>query len=570
MNDISSSQAEVVQRPGSRLQGRVLGIVVSSLMLILLLEALDQTIVATALPHIVSQFQGFDRYTWVVTAYLLASTTMIPIVGKLSDQFGRKWFFLGGITLFLLGSMLAGTASTMDQLIIFRAIQGLGSGAGIGLTVTIVGDLFSPAERVRWQGLFAAAYGLCSVVGPTLGGWLSEHGPVVGNFVTDTSRWRWIFYINVPLGIIALVALFIYLPTNLSVRSPYRGWVALRRIDFVGTLLVSGGVVCLLLAMTWGSNQIYDWNSPQVIGTLIASGILYLLFFFAERIAVEPLLPLQLFRNRIFAADAVMALLTGAILLPLIVFIPLFLQGVAGQSSTSSGFALTPFTVSMVVGVAICGFIIGRIGRYQAVTIIGTIVMVIGVFLLAQMNTTTSILAITGAMIIAGLGLGIFFAVLTLVAQNALSPGHLGVGTGTITYLRALGQTLGVAIVGTVISNVLSSELTLHLPPTTLQALTPAELKLATNPQTLINPNYRSTLTQVVQKNVRNLARTPQQTQQLLQQIFNVLRQALAVALQHGFISIFICSLGVLVAACFLKDVPMRKSQEEVTDKDAS
>jgi len=250
----------------SRIRGIALVSILAALMLTLLLEALDQTIVGTALPKIIGSLQGFDRYTWVVTAYLLGSTTMIPIVGKLSDQFGRKWFFVAGVILFLLGSILSGAAQTIDQLIAFRALQGVGAGMGISLVFTVVGDIFPPAERARWQGIFSGVYGFSSVVGPTIGGWLADHGPLLGNLVTDTTRWRWVFYINLPLGLIALAALLIYLPSNISARSNrYTGWAAVRRVDFLGALLASSATICLLLGVTWGGNQIYAWNSPQVI-----------------------------------------------------------------------------------------------------------------------------------------------------------------------------------------------------------------------------------------------------------------------------------------------------------------
>ena len=450
---------------GTRLRGIALISILAALMLTLLLEALDQTIVGTALPKIIGSLQGFDRYTWVVTAYLLGSTTMIPIVGKLSDQFGRKWFFVAGVLLFLLGSALSGASQTIDQLIIFRALQGIGAGVGISLVFTVVGDIFPPAERARWQGIFAAVYGFSSVVGPTIGGWLSDNGPLLGNLVTDTTRWRWVFYINLPLGLIALAALLVYLPTNISTRTnKYTGWAAIRRIDFLGTFLASSATICLLLGLTWGANQIYDWNSPQVIVVLIAAAVLYISFIVAERFAAEPMLPLDLFRNRVFASDSVLALTSGMVLLSLIIYLPLYLQGVLGESATNSGEVITPMTVSLVVGAAISGIVIARAGRYQAITIVGAIILATGVFLMTFMTSSTSILEASRNMVIAGIGLGIFFSVLTLAVQNALPRTRLGVGTGAITYLRSVGQTLGVAITGSVVNNVVAGQLLKHLP----------------------------------------------------------------------------------------------------------
>ncbi len=487
--------AEQVQQNsggGVRLRGIALVSILAALMLTLLLEALDQTIVGTALPKIIGSLQGFDRYTWVVTAYLLGSTTMIPIVGKLSDQFGRKWFFVAGVLLFLLGSILSGASQTIDQLIAFRALQGVGAGVGISLVFTVVGDIFPPAERARWQGIFAAVYGFSSVVGPTIGGWLSDNGPLLGNLVTDTTRWRWVFYINLPLGLIALAALLVYLPANISSRTnKFSGWAAIRRVDFLGALLASSATICLLLGLTWGGNQIYDWNSPNVIIVLLAAALFYISFVVAEHFAAEPMLPLDLFRNRVFAADAVLGLTSGMVLLSLIIYLPLYLQGVLGESATNSGEVITPMTVSLVVGAAIAGIVIARAGRYQAITIIGAIILATGVFLMTLMTASTGILEASRDMIVAGIGLGIFFSVLTLAVQNALPRTRLGVGTGAITYLRSVGQTLGVAITGSVVNNVVAGELLKHLPSGYKQLGTQG-LAAATNQQVLINPDYRT------------------------------------------------------------------------------
>ncbi|MDQ6661235.1 MAG: MFS transporter, partial [Chloroflexota bacterium] len=492
---METTSAPFAQQPppsnggGRRIHGVALISVLAALMLTLLLEALDQTIVGTALPRIVGELQGFDRYTWVVTAYLLASTTMIPIVGKLSDQFGRKWFFVVGVVIFLLGSALSGASQTMNQLIAFRALQGLGAGAGIALVFTVVGDIFPPAERAKWQGIFSAVYGFSSVVGPTIGGWLTDHGPLLGNLVTDVTRWRWVFYINLPIGIIALAALIIYLPANISVRSSrYSGWAAVRRIDFLGAALASAATICLLLGLSWGGDQTYDWSSLQVIGTLVAAGILYVAFFTVERYAAEPVLPLDLFRNRVFSAGSVLSLLQGMVLLGLVIYLPLYLQGVLGQSATNSGEVITPLTVSLVVGASLSGFVVAMLKRYQAITILGALIMTVGVFLLSRMTASTSLVEAAIYMVIAGIGLGIFFSILTLAVQNALPRTRLGVGTAAVRYLSQLGSTLGVAIVGTVVNNTIASDILTRLPASAVQQLTPAGLKFATNPQVLINP----------------------------------------------------------------------------------
>jgi len=512
---------------------------------------------------------------------------MIPIVSKLSDQFGRKWFLVIGVVVFLAGSVLSGMSQTMNQLIIFRAIQGAGAGIGIALVFTVVGDIFSPAERAKWQGIFSGVYGFSSVVGPTLGGWLTDHGPLMGNFVTDATRWRWVFYINLPVGIIALAALLIYLPYNLSARSnQYRGWAALRRVDFLGALLASSATICLLLGLSWGSDSTYAWSSPQIVGVLVAAGILYILFIVAEHFAAEPLLPLHLFRIQVFAADTGVAIFMGMILLPLVIYLPLYLQGVLGESATNSGEVITPLTISLVIGAAFSGFLIARIGRYQGVTIFGIVLLGIGSFLMSRMDASTTVWAASGFMIIAGLGMGMFFSVQTLAAQNAVPRQLMGVGTGVITYVRALGQTLGVAVVGTVVNNTISSDLLTRVPASTVKQLTPAGWQAATNTQILINQDYKNTVIHTAQQIAGQtavakatahipagpqhdaiahqvMAATAQQVLQMLNQVFDALKASMVLAIQHGFLVVLILCGGAFVSALFLKDLPLAKVVHE-------
>ena len=568
--NVTSTQSAPPATGAPRIQGFALFSILAALMLTLLLEALDQTIVGTALPKIVGELQGYNLYTWAVTAYLLASTTMIPIVGKLSDQFGRKWFFVIGVIVFLCGSALSGASQTMEQLIAFRALQGLGAGTGIALVFTVVGDIFSPAERARWQGIFSGVYGFSSVVGPTIGGWLTDHGPLLGTLVTNETRWRWVFYINLPIGIIALIALLVYLPNNLSQRTNnFTGWAAIRRIDFVGAILASGATISLLLGLTWGSDQTYAWSSPQVVGTLVAAGVLYIAFFIVERLVAEPLLPLDLLRNRVFAADCLLSLMIGTALLPLVIYLPLFLQGIQGQSATDSGVVITPLTVSVVIGAAFSGFVIARIGRYQIVAIVGSILMVIGTFLLTQLTVSTPFWITARDMIIVGVGIGMFFSLLTLVVQNSIPRTRMGVGTGATRYLTALGQTVGVAIVGTVVNNFLASDLPTRLPVGVIQRLTPAGFAAASNTQVLISDTYRNTVISEASKqaaahvppgpaHAAAVAAATQQAHSMLSQVFEALKQSLAIAIQHGFWVVFIFSLLVFVGALLLKDVPLQ------------
>ncbi|HLZ22379.1 MAG TPA: MDR family MFS transporter [Ktedonobacterales bacterium] len=552
---------------GVSLRGWDLAGVLVALMLTMLLAALDQTIVSTALPKIIQDLNGFDRYTWVVTAYLLAETTVIPILGKLSDQFGRKWFLVAGVVIFLLGSMLSGTSTTMNQLIIYRGIQGIGAGFLFALIFTLIGDIFTPAERARWQGLFSGVFALASVIGPTLGGWIS-----------DTTTWRWVFYVNVPLGIVALLLLIFRLPANISARSTrFTGMAAVRRIDFAGAITASAATVCLLLGLTWGG-QTYPWVSPQVIGTLGGGAALFVAFYLIERRAKEPILPLDLFRNRIFTAGAFLSLLVGVALFAVVIYLPLFIQGVLGQSATNSGVVITPLTLTMAIGSALVGQLIYKIGRYQFLSIIGAIIMTFGVFLMSQMNTTTGLGEVTRNMIVVGIGLGMLQPVLTLAVQNAIPRTRLGVGTSAVTYLRTMGQTLGTAIIGTIVNNTITTQLAINL-PANAHRLPPALLSAATNERALTDPAYRTQVTHIAtqaalkqaiaaippgpqhDQTVATLLQTvPQQVQNLLNGIFDATRLSLSVGIHNGFIAGVLACVLVVVATLFLKDVPLSRT----------
>jgi EmrB/QacA subfamily drug resistance transporter len=565
----SASAPAVKDMPAVR--GAALVSVIAALMLTLLLEALDQTIVGTALPKIIGSLNGFDRYTWVVTAYLLASTTAIPIVGKVSDLFGRKWFLLGGVVLFLAGSALSGASQTMTQLIIFRALQGLGAGMGISLVFTAVADLFPPGERAKWVGAFSAVYGFSSVFGPTIGGWLSDHGPLVGSFVTDQSRWRWVFYINVPIGILALIALSLYLPNQRSAL----GQGAWRRIDFLGAVLASGTTICLLLGLSWGSNQTYAWNSPQVLLILAGAAVLVVAFILAEGRAVEPIIPLRLFRIQTVAADSVIALGVGLVLLPLVIYLPLFMQGILGVSATNSGFAITPLTVSLVVGATVSGIVVGRLGRYRTVCITSAIILFIGLALLTRLTASTSLGIAAVFMVITGIGIGIYFSINTLIMQNAVPRNMLGVGTGMVRYLQALGQTLGVAIVGTIVNNSLATGISSHLSQADKMTLTPQGVKYATDPQILTTPLYHDTVQHTlqqfaVQAATANIPAGPnhaaavaaatqqaiQQADALLARAIDAVRISLETAIVQGLIGMLAFGALIFIAALFLKDIP--------------
>jgi EmrB/QacA subfamily drug resistance transporter len=496
--------AEAHSQP--RLRGFALAAVLTGLMLTLFLEALDQTIVGTAMPRIIAELHGLDRYSWVVTAYILASTTMIPIVGKLSDQFGRKWFLLSGTLLFLLGSILAGASQSMDQLIAFRGVQGLGAGIGMALIATVMADLFPPAERAKWSGLFGVVYGLSSLLGPTIGGWLTEHGPLAGGLVTEATRWRWVFYCNLPVGLVAVAALLIFLPANLSAGG-WAGWASLRRVDILGAALCAAATICLILGLTWGGERSFAWASAPVLGALGAGVVLLGLFVLAERRASEPILPLDLFRSPVFRTGAALVLLQSMVLLGLALYLPLFFQGVLLVSPTSAGLVMTPFSLSMVAGAMLSSVLINQLARYRAVAVGAALLMTAGTFLLARMGAATGIPLAIGFMVLTGVGTGVFFSLPMVAVQNALPASQLGVSTAAVRYLGQVGATLGIAIVGTAVTSGVSGDLMSRLP------------------------------------------------------IDEAGRMALAGALQHGFLAVLAFAALALAAALFLKDGPILAAQ---------
>lgn len=444
-----------------RLRGLALGAVLTGLMITLFLEALDQMIVGLAMPQIVAELHGLDRYSWTVMAYILSSMTMIPIVGKLSDQFGRKGFLVVGTLLFLLGSALAGAAQSMNQLIAFRAVQGLGAGAGIALIGVVMADLFAPEQRARWSSLFGVVYGLASLLGPTIGGWLTEHGPLLGGLVTPTTRWRWVFFINLPVGLVAVAALLVFLPARTAAPGECTG--ALRRVDVPGALLCAAATISLMLGLTWGGTHA-GWTSPAVLLTLAAGAVLLVGFLLVERAAREPILPLGLFRNPVFCSGAALTLLQNMMVMGLTLYLPLFFQSVFSISPAAAGLVMTPLSISMVVGAVAGSLALDRFKRYRGVAIAAALLMCVGTLLIAGLNPRSSIPAAIGYMVLAGAGSGVFFTLPMVAVQNALPGGQLGVGTAALRYLGLVGATLGIAIVGTVVSSAAAGDLLSGLP----------------------------------------------------------------------------------------------------------
>jgi EmrB/QacA subfamily drug resistance transporter len=488
-------------------------IIIGALMSAMLLAALDQTIVSTALPRIAQELNGLNHISWVATSYLLTSAVVTPLYGKISDLFGRKKIFLVAISIFLIGSILCGFSQNMGQLIVFRGIQGVGGGGLFALIFAIIGDIIPPRQRGRYQGYFGAVFGVSSVVGPLLGG-----------FFTDHLSWRWVFYINIPIGLFSMfiIARYLHLPVH---RTEHK-------IDFAGAGLLATAIVSLLLVTVWGGNQ-YAWVSPEILSLGALSILSTALFIRQEQRAAEPILPLRLFRNDIFTVSSLLALVSGLVMFAAILYLPVYQQLVRGYSATKSGLLMLPLVIGLFAGNIGSGRIISQTGKYRKFPLAGTLIITLGLWLFSHIGLTTNQWLLSVWMLVLGLGIGLFMQVTTLAVQNTVERRDMGTATSTIVFFRNMGSSFGAAIFGTVLTSRLAHYLQ--------QTLGPSASHI----------------------NVSNLEGGASQLQSINPEVFHAVLQSFTLAFRDLFLWAVPFALLGFVIALFLREEPLRTSNHE-------
>jgi len=541
-----SNETEPQQIVGLRsLPRRQVMVTLVGVLMAIFLSSLDQTIVSTAMPRIIADLGGFAHYTWLATAYLVTSTVVLPITGKLTDMYGRKYFYTAGTALFIVGSLLCGLSQTLTQIIIFRGLQGIGAGIMIANAFTVIGDLFPPAERGKYQGLVSAVFGISAVIGPSLGG-----------FITDAFSWHWIFFINIPLGIVVIILFAFFFPN-------FRLDHFKHRIDWAGIAVLVVAIIPLLLALSWGGTE-YPWVSVPVISLFALSVAGVIIFPIIERRSEEPIVPLEIFRNPIVAVSTPIIFLTGFTMFGSIIIIPLFFQGVLGLSATESGSFLTPMVLGQVFGSFSSGQVLARTGgHYRIQGAVGLALMATGLALLTRITPETSYAIAVVDLILVGFGLGITLPLYTIAVQNAVSYNILGAATSAVPFFRSMGGAVGLAILGSVMTNRLATDFIAKLPATIKTLIPPQVLSLmAHNPEVLLDPQAQSQLQTL-------FSQAGQQGAALYEQTLEILRQALNAGLAEVFLIALVITIPALVINFFLKEIPLRK-QHVLADESGS
>jgi EmrB/QacA subfamily drug resistance transporter len=519
----------------------------------LFLAALDQTIVGTALPKILGEFNALKELSWVVTAYLLTSTISVPIAGKLSDLYGRRRLLMIGIVIFGIASLLCGAAQNIEQMIAFRALQGIGGGILFANAFAIIGDLFDARERGKWQGIFGAVFGLASLVGPLLGGFLTDGNVLFGL----TTNWRWTFLINIPVGILSFALIARFMPVIVSHKD--------KIIDYLGAALLSVALACLVLATSLGGTDGWAWDSAQIIGLFIGSAITTALFVMVERRAKDPILPLRFFQNSIFTIISILFLLFGMGFFGAIIYIPTFAQQVLGFSATNSGIILLPMILGLTAGSIVVGQIVNRTGKYKIFIVAGLFVATIGVFTLSSLGIHSGYFDLAWRMALAGIGLGMAMPIFNLAVQNALPQQDLGTATSSVQLFRSIGGTVGLAIMGGILNNLLASKLTtISSEPFVKIAETTGHgdqfSKIDINSiQGILSPQAQAGITGQLQQ-------LPAQAQQgaidALHHLVATLQTALASSITYVFLISAIVMGVAFVISFWVKELPLRRHGE--------
>jgi EmrB/QacA subfamily drug resistance transporter len=507
-------------------------LIMIGLMISILLSGLDSTIVGTAMPRIVSDLQGMNLYAWPFMLYMLCSTVAIVLFGKISDTHGRRPIFLIGIITFLLGSMLCGLSQSMMQLVILRGLQGAGGGILISIAFTILADLFPPRERGKYAGLLTSMWGIASIVGPAIGG-----------FITDNLSWRWVFYVNIPLGLGAIVMTVTTLPS-------LKGTAAKKVIDYGGAAVLTVALVPLILAFSWAGTT-YPWTSVQIISMLLFSLVMLVLFYFVEKNATEPIMPLSIYKNSILNISVIASFLASAVMFCGLIYIPLFMQGVIGASATISGFILTPTMLGLTVAAIITGQLISRTGRYKIWALMGFVITLTGLYLLYTMNVSTPEIKTLAYSTLLGIGSGMMFPAFTIAVQNVFPRQQSGLVTSTIQFFRNVGATIGVAIFGSIMLHSMNS----GFASADLSKVPPQVVSLLRNPRVLANPEALSKIKAYI----------PLEALPMFSHLLDRAKSILANSLGMVFFAgVGMAFLGLLITI-FLKEVPLSKG--EVTDE---
>lgn len=533
-----SQTLELNSSENSQIAGR--GLLITGLIIAMLFSALDNTIVGTAMPRIVGDLGGFSLMTWLTTAYMLTSTTVVPIAGKLADLLGRRTVYLAGLLIFILSSMLCGLAQTMEQLIWFRALQGIGGGIMMPMAMIIIGDMFTGKQRAKWQGVFGGIFGLSSVIGPQVGGW-----------IVDSMNWHWIFFINLPVGILATIFIAMGLRGQRA-QGPVK-------FDMAGMITMIIGIVTLLLALTFGGKE-YAWGSWQIIGMFAVSAVSLLAFVLIETRTSEPILPVRLFKNRTFTVVNSIGFLMSVGMFGAIMFVPLFMQGIVGISASASGTVMTPLMITMIAASMIGGQLVHKIG-VKIQMVIGMIVMAAGFLLLTTMNIDTTKLTASGIMVVLGLGMGLVMPLLTLTLQETFPKSELGVVTSSSQFFRQIGGTFGMTILGVVMNSKSDELLSLQLVPK-LKQLPDQAAGIADQLAETIHTNPQGLYSTLL--NPETLAQFPKT---LADQIVPIVKNALIESLHSVFwFGLVFVLLGVLLTLTLGKiKLESRSGKEEAT-----